>query len=140
MPSAIHEPSMLVPTIDITPFLSDPWSPAADEVISAVRSACVTTGFFQIVGHGISRELQKSTFDAAAAFFALPPKEKMKLDIKKSIGHRGYDMMGTQSYEVDSLPDLKEVTTVNHIQLDSWTNNPTRATLSVTTCRLRIPV
>jgi isopenicillin N synthase-like dioxygenase len=109
MPSAIEKQSVLVPTIDVSPFLSDPSSTAADEVISAVRSACLTTGFFQIVGHGMSWELQQATFDAAATFFALPLEEKKKLDIKKSIGHRGYDMMGTQSYEADSLPDMKEV-------------------------------
>lgn len=111
MPSAIATPSAsgLVPTIDIASYLANTSSAAADDIVKAVRSACLTTGFFQVVGHGVSRELQQASFDAAATFFALSLEEKKKLDISKSIGHRGYDLMGTQSYGADTLPDLKEV-------------------------------
>lgn len=112
MPSAIELPSEetpRVPTIDISPYLSDPTSPAADDIVSRIRSACVTTGFFQIVGHNIPREIQARTFDAAKNFFALDFEEKKKLDAKVMIGHRGYDVLGTQSYEDGVMPDLKEV-------------------------------
>lgn len=98
-----------VPTIDIAPFLTDPNCPAAESIVSQVRSACVSTGFFQITGHGVPRALQKSVFDAAANFFALPFEEKKKLDASTTVGHRGYDVLGTQSYEAGVLPDLKEV-------------------------------
>jgi isopenicillin N synthase-like dioxygenase len=112
MPSAVERPSeetLEVPTIDISPYLSDPTSPAADDIISRIHSACVTTGFFQIVGHSVTRELQTRTFDAAKKFFALDFEEKKKLDAKLMIGHRGYDVLGTQSYEDGVMPDLKEV-------------------------------
>ena len=108
MPTAA-ESSFYVPTVDIGPYLADPSSPAAEHILDDIRRACQTTGFFQIVGHGISRQLQKSIFDAAAAFFALPFDKKKKLDAKTTIGHRGYDVLASQSYEDGVLPDLKEV-------------------------------
>ena len=99
----------LVPTINIAAFIADSSSIEAEKVVQAVRSACLTTGFFQITGHGVPSELQNATFDAAAAFFARPVEHKKKIDIHKSVGHRGYDMMGTQKYGDDLLPDMKEV-------------------------------
>jgi len=97
-----------VPTIDIGPFFEDPDSAESRKIVETIRKACVTHGFFQIVGHGVSRELQKEIFDIAAKFFALPYDEKKKLDAKGNIGHRGYDVLASQSYEDDVLPDLKE--------------------------------
>ena len=98
-----------VPTVDISPYLADSTSTEADKIIADIRTACVSTGFFQITGHGISPSLQKDVFDAAAAFFALPYEEKKKLDAKTNVGHRGYDVLASQSYEADVMPDLKEV-------------------------------
>lgn len=113
MPIATTPPAepkpFYVPTVDISPYLSDPTSAASKKIIEEVRAACISTGFFQITGHGISRSLQKEVFDAAAAFFALPFEEKKKLDAKVNIGHRGYDVLASQSYEADVMPDLKEV-------------------------------
>ena len=98
-----------VPTIDVKPYLSDPDSDAASDVIDQVRVACISTGFFQIIGHGIAKHLQETVFAAAADFFALPLDEKKKLDAKKSVGYRGYDVLASQSYEEGVEPDLKEV-------------------------------
>ena len=113
MPIATTPPSnptpFYIPTVDISPYLADPSSPEADKIIAEVRAACISTGFFQITGHGIPHSLQKDIFDAAAAFFALPFDEKKKLDAKSTVGHRGYDVLASQSYEADVMPDLKEV-------------------------------
>lgn len=113
MPIATTPPTdptpFCVPTVDISPYLADPTSAEADRIVADVRAACVSTGFFQIVGHGISPSLQKDVFDAAAAFFALPYEEKKKLDAETTIGHRGYDVLASQSFEPDVMPDLKEV-------------------------------
>ena len=109
-PAAENSPvPFYVPTIDISPYLTDPSSCAAKSVIDEVRKASVSTGFFQIVGHGVSRTLQDSVFEAAAQFFALPFDEKKKIDAKANIGMRGYDVLASQSYEEGVLPDLKEV-------------------------------
>ncbi|KMQ45552.1 Oxoglutarate/iron-dependent dioxygenase [Trichophyton rubrum] len=97
-----------VPTVDISPYLADPKSDAAQKVIEDVREACISTGFFQITGHGISKSLQQNIFDAAHSFFALPLEEKKKLNAANFIGHRGYDVLASQSYEEGVLPDLKE--------------------------------
>lgn len=98
-----------VPVIDMGPFLQDPASRASAEVIANVRSACTSTGFFQIENHGIPSPLQDSLFGAAEKFFKLPFDEKKKLDARKTVGHRGYDVLASQSYEEGVLPDLKEV-------------------------------
>jgi isopenicillin N synthase-like dioxygenase len=100
--------SFYLPLVDITAYLQDPSSPDAARVIEDVRAACTSTGFFQLTGHGIPRNLQKSVFDAGERFFALPSNVKLGLDFKKNVGFRGYDVMASQSYEADVLPDLKE--------------------------------
>jgi len=103
-----HPPAFYVPSVDIGPYLSDPSSPEADIIIEKIRAACLSTGFFQITNHGISSSVQDSIFNAAKKFFALPYEEKLKLDVKTTVGHRGYDAIASQSYEEGVLPDLKE--------------------------------
>ncbi|KAG8157613.1 hypothetical protein KVR01_012655 [Diaporthe batatas] len=105
---AAKSSSFYLPLVDITPFVKDPKSDAAWQVVNDVREACLSTGFFQMTGHGVSQELQSSAFKAAARFFALPLDAKLALDAKKTVGFRGYDTMGQQLYEGDVLPDLKE--------------------------------
>ena len=111
MPSAangIKASSFYLPSIDISPYLEDPTSAAAERVIDEIRSACLSTGFFQLLGHGVPKALQASVFRGAAKFFALPLDTKVALNAKKNPGYRGYDIMASQSYEADVLPDLKE--------------------------------
>ena len=107
MPSATKS-SFYIPSVDLTPYLNDPNSSAAQKVIDDIREACLSTGFFQITGHGVSHSLQASVFEAAAKFFALPFDEKMALSAKRNSGYKGYDVMASQSYQTDVLPDLKE--------------------------------
>ncbi|PYH95515.1 oxidoreductase-like protein [Aspergillus ellipticus CBS 707.79] len=97
-----------LPTIDITPYRQDPTSAASKQLIHEIRTACTSTGFFILRGHGIAPSLQKSLFDASAKFFALPTATKLSIDMKKTPGFVGYDAMASQSYEADVLPDLKE--------------------------------
>jgi isopenicillin N synthase-like dioxygenase len=100
-----------IPTIEIPPYLISPSSPESAKIIDQVRTACETTGFFQITGHGIPRELQDEVFAASARFFALSMDEKKKLDKSKSVGasNRGYEIIGNQGLQEGTLPDLKEV-------------------------------
>jgi isopenicillin N synthase-like dioxygenase len=101
-------PPFQIPTVDISAFLADPDSPAAQEIVPVVRAACRSTGFFQITGHGISQQLQKSVFTGAKKFFKLPFEIKSALDSKKVPGLRGYDVLESQAYEEGLMPDLKE--------------------------------
>lgn len=97
MPTATGS-SFYLPIVDISPWVNDPRSSAAQEVVAEVRKACKSTGFFQIKGHGVSPTLQKSVFEASARFFALPADKKLELDCRKH-AFRGYDVMGSQMYE-----------------------------------------
>lgn len=98
-----------VPTIDLSLYLKDPSSPEAEKVIDNIREACLSTGFFVLTNHDIEKSLQQEVFDAAEKFFKLPFDDKKKLDAKTHVGHRGYDVLASQSYEEGVMPDLKEV-------------------------------
>ena len=109
MPVSIHPRPFYVPTIDLSSYLTNSSSSEAEEVIQNVREACLSTGFFQLINHGLEKSLQSDVFDAAEKFFKLPFEEKMKLNAKTHKGHRGYDVLASQSYEEHVMPDLKEV-------------------------------
>ncbi|KAI1851281.1 hypothetical protein JX265_012306 [Neoarthrinium moseri] len=114
MPSATSTSSFYLPLVDISPFLEDSQSPAAQKVVKDVTAACKSTGFFQIRGHGVPAQLRRALFEASRNFFALPLGEKIKLDARKNVGFRGYDVMESQSYEpgadagLDVVRDMKE--------------------------------
>ncbi|EAW12047.1 isopenicillin N synthase family dioxygenase [Aspergillus clavatus NRRL 1] len=97
----VSTPSFYLPLVDITPFLEDPSSPAGQQVITDVRRACQSTGFFQMKGHGVPLTLQKAILAASGKFFGLPLETKLALDARKNVGFRGYDVMETQSYELE---------------------------------------
>jgi isopenicillin N synthase-like dioxygenase len=99
-----------VPTIDISPYTQDPASIEAGEVVAQVRNACMTTGFFELVGHGVPRSLQDQIFEAGKRLFALSCEEKEKMDRKLSgLNNRGYERMGTQVLQEGAGADQKEV-------------------------------
>jgi isopenicillin N synthase-like dioxygenase len=95
--------------LDISPYLKDPKSPESKSILTDVKKACESTGFFQILNHGVPATLQDRLFSAAEKFFKLPFDDKKALDAKNNVGHRGYDVLASQSYEAGVLPDLKEV-------------------------------
>ena len=108
----------VIPTIDIAPYLKDPSSPEAQKIIADVRDACMNTGFFSLVGHGISKELQERVFNASKVFFALPLEEKRKLSAPPLL-NRGYEQIGSQALQEDTKPDMKEVS-----RPTTFTSNP----------------
>jgi isopenicillin N synthase-like dioxygenase len=103
----------IIPTIDISPYLSDPNSSEAARIVSEVQKACTTCGFFQITGHGIPQQVQRAAIDAAKAFFALPLEEKKKLDRATLPGAngRGYELLKGQEQmsSKGKAADSKEV-------------------------------
>ena len=101
-----------IPTINISPFLSSNASQQSlDVVVEAVRHACTTYGFFQLVGHGVSREAQNRILDCAKRFFELSMEERMEVQIKNSLGKsfRGYEPPGIQVHQKGLKADTKEV-------------------------------
>jgi isopenicillin N synthase-like dioxygenase len=95
-----------IPTVDISPYLTDPSSPAAQQIITDVANACRTSGFFQLIGHGVSSTLQQTVFAGSKKLFALPAAEKEK--IKSVVGGRGYEILGGQTLQQGAKPDMKE--------------------------------
>jgi len=109
MPSATQEPTpFYIPSVDISSYLSDPNGPEAKKVIDEIRKASLSTGFFQVTGHQVPRSLQQEVLNASAKFFSLPMETKMKVQASKATGFKGYDMLASQSYQPDTLPDMKE--------------------------------
>lgn len=64
---------------------------------SFLFQACLDSGFFYVINHGISKEVTDKAFEQSKKFFALPLEEKMK--VLKNEKHRGY----TPLY--DQIPD-----------------------------------
>ncbi|GAA0151920.1 oxidoreductase [Lithospermum erythrorhizon] len=56
--------------------------------VSLLKQACLDSGFFYLVNHGISQELMDEVFAQSKRFFNLPMEEKMKL--LRNEKHRGY--------------------------------------------------
>jgi len=104
--AAPNPTEFIIPTVDLSPYLQEPESAAAGAIVTEIRKACATSGFFQLVGHGVPKSLQQQAFAAAKALFNLPDEEKRKLS---GIPGRGYEVLGTQFLEPGKKADLKEV-------------------------------
>ncbi|RAL10197.1 isopenicillin N synthase family dioxygenase [Aspergillus homomorphus CBS 101889] len=101
--------SFSLPTIDISPYLTTDRNHSFESnkaIVTQIRQTCRTTGFFQIINHGINPALQSGILVAAKHFFALP------LDLKRqyidTTAKKGYEEIGAQALEPGSRPDIKE--------------------------------
>ncbi|GMQ06381.1 hypothetical protein CsSME_00051001 [Camellia sinensis var. sinensis] len=63
-------------------------SPDIHNSVSLLRQACLDSGFFYVINHGISQEFMDEVFYQSKSFFDLPVSEKMKVLRNKK--HRGY--------------------------------------------------
>ncbi|KAF8400896.1 hypothetical protein HHK36_014199 [Tetracentron sinense] len=63
-------------------------SPDIQKSVSLLKQACLDSGFFYVVNHGISQEFMDEVFAQSKRFFDLPMSEKMKL--LRNEKHRGY--------------------------------------------------
>jgi isopenicillin N synthase-like dioxygenase len=100
------KPAFTIPTVDLTGYFKNPESAEADQIVDQIRTACATSGFFQITGHGVPESLQERVFAAAKTLFGLP--DDVKRDLMGKPG-RGYEQIGVQVLEEGKKPDLKEV-------------------------------
>lgn len=79
----------------------------AHEVAEAIRTACLEHGFFYVVGHGVSTDLQKRIETLSREFFALPEKEKLEIAMPKAgKAWRGYFPLHGEL--TSGKPDRKE--------------------------------
>ncbi|KAJ4958935.1 hypothetical protein NE237_026046 [Protea cynaroides] len=63
-------------------------SPDIQESVSLLKQACLESGFFYVVNHGISPDFMDEVFSQSKNFFDLPINEKMKL--LRNEKNRGY--------------------------------------------------
>lgn len=99
-----------IPTIDISAYI-DPGASAdaRAKLIDEVKTACSQYGFIQIKGHGVPVKLQQKIIDCSKTLFDLPQAQKDALSLKNSVSRRGYERIGDQVLDAESLPDQKEV-------------------------------
>jgi isopenicillin N synthase-like dioxygenase len=131
-----------IPIVDLAPYLAADATPEAqDQVVTAICDAARIYGFFSITGHGIPLEAQNTTLECAKRFFDLPTEEKMSVFIENAMGtsNRGYELLGGQTLQPGTLPDMKEVRTNLSDILDIRANN-WRDLLSVRKFRGTIPM
>ena len=100
-----HDPTSEVSVIDVAPLVADAGDQAA--VAAAMAQACRENGFFYVVGHGVSEELQRRLEDLSHAFFAQDL--ETKLEIRMALAGkawRGYFPVGDEL--TSGKPDVKE--------------------------------
>lgn len=88
--------SFHVPTVDITPYVTDGTPEARAEVARQIDEACRTVGFIQITGHGIPDPVIDGLTDAMDGFFALSLDEKKAYRTPPKI-NRGYSPPKSES-------------------------------------------
>ncbi|KAK2397937.1 hypothetical protein P8452_18742 [Trifolium repens] len=80
------------PVSDPTKFsilnLIDLSNPNINQTVNSLKQACLDSGFFYVVNHGINEDFMDEVFAQSKKFFTLPMKEKMK--ILRNEKHRGY--------------------------------------------------
>jgi isopenicillin N synthase-like dioxygenase len=84
--------SFVVPTIDISSYLSEPVEENAAqraEVAEQLACACREVGFFQITGHGVDSPVITEMADALDEFFALAQDAKARYQLTNG-ANRGY--------------------------------------------------
>lgn len=100
-----------VPVIDISALRGTDAAARADVALQ-INAACTATGFFTVVGHGVSTELLDRTRAAAAAFFAADDDAKNAVLRPPEKISRGWNPPADRSLAntlgEDTPPDLQE--------------------------------
>ncbi|XP_028079404.1 2-oxoglutarate-Fe(II) type oxidoreductase hxnY-like isoform X5 [Camellia sinensis] len=80
-------------------------SPDILNSVSLLKQACLDSGFFYVINHGISQEFMDEVFYQSKSFFDLPVSEKMKVLRNKT--HRGYTYPFSQRLDpVNQIQDI----------------------------------
>lgn len=97
-----------IPIIDLTPSFSGSLS-ARQAVAREIHSACTTTGFFYITGHGIPSWVCEGVLILAHRFFhELSPESKEKIHMRQSSQFRGYEPAAFSSVNDFTSKETKE--------------------------------
>jgi isopenicillin N synthase-like dioxygenase len=96
-----------VPVVDLTDATS-PELAKRKAVAWEIHKACRETGFFYVIGHGVSDDLMAGQLASSKQFFDLSEEEKRRVHIEHSAGRRGYEPSAIQALDEGAPPDLKE--------------------------------
>ncbi|DAZ95955.1 TPA: hypothetical protein N0F65_009256 [Lagenidium giganteum] len=102
---------MIVPTIDIGPFLDPNATPAArDQVVQEVGRACRDIGFLVVTNHGIPSTTIENAFSVAKRYFDLDLSEKSKIPMTDDYpyGYESGEILSKSRDDGINLADLKE--------------------------------
>ncbi|WP_437604330.1 2-oxoglutarate and iron-dependent oxygenase domain-containing protein [Sorangium sp. So ce590] len=113
-------------------------------VASAVAAACETSGFLQVVGHGIPESMIAAMRAASDEFVALPLDRKLLVRPAHPGINRGYAARGTEalSYSLGieaPSPDLFEALVLPQGRSAISSSNRGQLSGFVTRCDLRVP-
>ena len=99
-----------LPVIDFAAYADDCSLEARRRVARDLRTACMDTGFFYLINHGISESELTVAHDWGHLFFELPHAEKAKLDKSKHSARQGWMPVGGMNPEAnpDKDADQKE--------------------------------
>ncbi|SBS27210.1 2-oxoglutarate-dependent ethylene/succinate-forming enzyme [Marinomonas aquimarina] len=98
---------MGIPLIDYSK-LTSPNNAVREKEIQFLDTACREIGFFYLINTDIDKALVKRIMKAAKRFFDTPLEDKLKIDIKNSMNHRGYGGVGEEQLDEVNKADWKE--------------------------------
>ena len=96
-----------IPIIDITSLVQKNLSSneQKERTANEIGQACKQYGFFYIIGHGVSQQLQERLESLSKQFFALPLETKLKIKMSEC-GITGFFPLGGEL--TSGKPDMKE--------------------------------
>jgi len=99
------------PTINLSPAFGGSESDRL-KVAMQIDSACRSTGFFVVIGHGVEEKFLKNVIVSSREFFHLPVSEKVKVAPPGPNHFRGYLGLDTtalaSTLDIETPPDLCE--------------------------------
>ena len=121
----------IIPTINISSIVKKGFeSPKSIITINKIKKACVNIGFFQVVGHGISKKNIKNICNVGNKFFNSSDNNKRKLAPKKwnyknKNIYRGYfpnDVNGKEGLDIGDLKVTKKYAAIKKKQYIEYIN------------------
>ena len=121
----------LIPTINISSIINQDFnSNKSIETINKIKKACINIGFFQVIGHGISKKNIKNICNVSNKFFNSSENNKKKLAPKKwnyknKNIYRGYfpnDVNGKEGLDIGDLKVTKKYAAIKKKQYIEYIN------------------
>jgi len=121
----------LIPTINISSIINQDFnSNKSIETINKIKKACINIGFFQVIGHEISKKNIKNICNVGNKFFNSSKDNKIKLAPKKwnyknKNIYRGYfpnDVNGKEGLDIGDLKVTKKYANIKKKQYIEYLN------------------